>query len=168
LACCASSSCRQIFIFLLTLAFVPSLLGQSNPLGYDYVTTETLNTSGQDRPLAYDPNLHIVYVVEPQMNRIDAISVASHSIVRTIDVPQPTSVDVSADGTKLIIGTNTAYFFTADAVAGVLTGRFTFVLPVLNQPNTTQQIAPVGVTYLTTQWMAALSVTWRSIPLEQL
>jgi hypothetical protein len=144
----ATSSARHVLLRCLVVLFLaPLVLAEGNPLGYDYVRTEVQTVSSVDRVLAYDPNLRRVYAVNPTLNRIEVISVASRSIAQTIDVPQPTSVDVSVDGTKLVIGTNSNYFYTADTTTGRLTGRFTFTFTPPGQ-TAVQQLVPIGVTYM--------------------
>lgn len=62
----------------------------------------------------YDAPHQRVLVSNLSGNRVEVISLASKQVVQSIPVPRPWGLDLSLDGTKLLVGTLTPQLFTID------------------------------------------------------
>ncbi|HEY0566304.1 MAG TPA: hypothetical protein VGC88_12005, partial [Terriglobales bacterium] len=110
-----------------TVLFVLSLLTfgfAQNPLGYDFVRTQGFPNGVGNHTVVYDSSLKTVYSTNSTTNRIDMIDGPTRKLVGAIDVPQPTAVDVSVDGTQLGIASSTGYVYIADVASKSLKQRF--------------------------------------------
>jgi len=62
----------------------------------------------------YDPGRKLVYVAVDQLNEVVVFSAVDGHTVATIPVAEANQVDLTADGTQLIVGTRTSSFFIVD------------------------------------------------------
>jgi len=87
----------------------------------DYVRSDSLPASDEPpgeprrRRMVYDSARKRLYVANPAMNRLEAISTANGSLAGRIPVPGITSVDLSADGATLWAGAMTEQITALDA-----------------------------------------------------
>jgi hypothetical protein len=78
------------------------------------VRTDFVRLDGTPAAAVYDPVHDVVYVSNPQWNRVDVISPSTHQIVKSIPAPAPTGMDLSLDGKHLIVGSNTQEIVSID------------------------------------------------------
>jgi hypothetical protein len=86
------------------------------------------------RRIVYDFHNKHVFVANPAMNRVEVFSNASQTRSTSIDVPGASSVDISADGSTLWVGTTTEQAVAIDTAALQVKGRYP-VQPLLPIPN---------------------------------
>jgi hypothetical protein len=70
-------------------------------------TIDTPSGQAVRRQVVYDAANQRFYVANPAMNRVEVFNASSPSMEATIDVPGASSVDLSADGQTLWVGTTT-------------------------------------------------------------
>ncbi|HET7871227.1 MAG TPA: hypothetical protein VFL42_01870, partial [Terriglobales bacterium] len=76
--------------------------------------SDYIRTDGFIREAAYDRVRNLVYVSDWFWNRVQAISPATKKVVQEISLPRPWGLDLSADGTRLLVGTETDQLFVVD------------------------------------------------------
>ena len=91
-----------------------------------------LMTSTSVGGTVYDRVHKYLFVTVTNLNRVDVFSTLDDHFVAGIPVPKPMGIDVSADCTRVVVGTNTQEFFFID------TGR----LQVINQVPVPSQFYP--------------------------
>jgi hypothetical protein len=79
--------------------------------------------------LLYDAKRNRILATNLQYNEIDIISPETMAVTQRLSVPQPMGIDLSTDGSTLIIGTRTHYFYRAAADTLCITDRQ--YLPIL-------------------------------------
>jgi hypothetical protein len=118
----------------------------------DYVPSDSLPASDEPsgeprrRRMVYDSARQRLYVANPAMNRLEAISTADGSLAGRIPVPGITSVDLSADGATLWAGSMTEQITALDAATFSVIAR----TPVaeIPGPSSTVYNLPVEVASL--------------------
>lgn len=112
---------------LLCAAAVPPIAPADSSTGFVY--------TGDPAPtgVVYDALHNRIFASNLQLNEIDVISPEALTIVARLPVPQPAGLDISADGTTLIIGTRTHYFYRATTDTLCITDRhYLTINPPLN------------------------------------
>jgi len=95
----------------------------------DYVRTNSLPASDESsgeprrRRMVYDSARKRLYVANPAMNRLEAISTTDGSLAGQIPVPGVTSVDLSPDGATLWAGSMTEQITAFDAATFTVIAR---------------------------------------------
>jgi streptogramin lyase len=84
-----------------------------------YVYTGDPNPTG----IAYDAIHNQIFITNLQLNEIDVISPETMAITQRLPIPQPMGIDLTLDGSTLIIGTETHYFYRASTAPLCVTGR---------------------------------------------
>lgn len=132
------------------------------------IRTDFLRTDGTPAAAAYDPVHSVVYASNPQWNRVDVISTATHQIVNSISAPDPTGMDLSLDGQHLTVGSNAQQIVSIDTdslqivsranVPPIVRGGAQYAIPAL-LANTSNGTVLVGMTlasappaYFLEQW----------------
>jgi hypothetical protein len=64
--------------------------------------------------VVYDPIHKLVFVAVVQLNEVVVYSSVDAHTVATISVPEPDGVDITADGTQVIVGSRTRFFAVID------------------------------------------------------
>ena len=104
------------------------LLNVTPPVGtLPAIRTDFIRTDGTPASAAFDAAPGVVYVSNPQWNRVDVISPTTHQIIQSISAPGPTGMDMSLDGTQLIVGSNVQQIVSIDTAS----------LQVVNRANVT-------------------------------
>ena len=78
------------------------------------IRSDFVRTDGTPAAAVYDPVHGVVYASNPQMNRVDVISTATHQIVNSVLAPNPTGMDLSLDGKHLIVTSNVQQIVSID------------------------------------------------------
>jgi hypothetical protein len=76
--------------------------------------TATVRTDSTPVAGVFDPAHQIFYAALPGLNRVDAISSTSEQILRQIPIPNPTSVAITPDGKRILVGTQGQNVFWID------------------------------------------------------
>src|SRR5215472_15657598 len=122
---------QSIASFLLSVAPPPGQLANNRS---DFVRTDGLMRDG-----AYDPVHQLLFVSNWSWNRVDVISTVSDTLVTSVPVPNPWGVDLSLDGSKVLVGTATLQVFTIDTSTLQVVQRNVLpnLLPTFSNPTTT-------------------------------
>jgi hypothetical protein len=158
------------------------LLNVTPPVGtLPAIRTDFVRTDGTPAAAVYDATHGVVYVSNPQWNRVDVISPTTHQIVNSIPAPSPTGMDLSLDGTHLVVASNVQQIVSIDTstqqvvnrtnVVPIVQGGASYSIPDL-LVNTSNGTALVGMTlnssppaYYLEQWNPAIGTfTARSVP----
>jgi len=91
--------------------------------------SDIVPTDGDIVSAVYDPVHQVVFGSNPVWNRVDVISPATKTIVRSIQVPSPTKLAFSLDGTKVLVGTNTSKAYWIDTSTLRVTASKKFPAP---------------------------------------
>lgn len=135
------------------------------------IRTDLIRTDGTPAAAAFDAAHGVVYVSNPQWNRVDVISPTTHQITKSISAPGPTGMDMSLDGTQVIVGSNVQQIVTIDTaslqvvkranVTPIVVGGASYAIPAL-LANTSNGTTLVGMTlnslppaYYLEQWNPA-------------
>jgi hypothetical protein len=135
------------------------------------VRTDFVRTDGTPSAAVFDPVHNVVYASNPQWNRVDVISPSTHQIVKSVSAPSPTGMDLSLDGTRLIVAGNSQQIVSIDtnqlqvvqrtSVPPIVQGGASYSIPGLIA-NTSNGTALVGMTldslppsYYLEQWNPA-------------
>jgi hypothetical protein len=78
-------------------------------------------TDMNPRGVVYDPSHKLVFVTVPQLNEVVVYSSTNAGTVAAIPVPDPSGIDITADASRVIVGTNTRFFWLIDTVSLQLT-----------------------------------------------
>lgn len=73
--------------------------------------------------VVYDSRRNRILATNLQYNEIDVISPETMAVTQRLSVPEPMGIDLSADGSTVIIGTRTHYFYRATADTLCMTDR---------------------------------------------
>ncbi len=92
--------------------------------------TDYLSLEGSPNSAVYDAAHNLIYAGNPTWNRIDVLSNATHSLVKSIPVPSPTSVDIAVDGSKVWVATASQRVYAIDTATYATT---LFSLPEYTQ-----------------------------------
>lgn len=103
----------------------------------DYVRTDSLPSSDEPageprrRRMIYDAARKRLYVANPAMNRVEALSTTDGALAGQVAVPGVTCVDLSADGATLWAGSMTEQITAVDAATLAVIARY----PVAGLPG---------------------------------
>jgi hypothetical protein len=86
--------------------------------------TDFVSTGGTPYGIVYDRGQDLIFVSNPNWNRIDVISNKTHLLERSISVRNPQAIDLSPDGSTLWIGTGTTQIYALNTTTFGLT-RYT-------------------------------------------
>jgi IPT/TIG domain len=106
-----------------------------------YVRTDSTigldNPSGEPRRrrIAFDSINKHVFVANPAMNRVEVFSNTSQTRMSSVDVPGASSVDISADGSTIWVGTTTQQVVAIDTSSLQVKARHP-IQPLSPIPNT--------------------------------
>jgi hypothetical protein len=119
------------------------------------IRTDFVRMDGTPSAAVYDPVHQVVFASNPQWNRVDVISPATGQIVKSIPAPSPTGMDMSLDGTQLIVTSNVQQIVSIDttslqvvkraSVTPIVQGGASYAIPDL-LANTSNGTALVGMT----------------------
>jgi hypothetical protein len=148
------------------------LLNVTPPVGaLPAIRTDFIRTDGTPASAAFDAAHGVVYVSNPQWNRVDVISPTTHQIIQSVSAPGPTGMDLSLDGTQLITGSKVQQIVSIDTaslqvvnrtnVTPIVVGGASYAIPAL-LANTSNGTTLVGMTlnsdppaYYLEQWNPA-------------
>jgi hypothetical protein len=121
---------------LIVQAGLPSNLPRTSYLRNDSVAALD-NPTGEPyrRHLVYDSSRQQLFVANNAMNRVEAYSTSTFTRLATIDVPGASSVEFSADGSTLWVGTTLEQFVSIDPNALQIKSRVSVsgLIPIPNQ-----------------------------------
>jgi IPT/TIG domain len=101
---------------------VAAPIGQTPPSRHDLLPLSGTPTQG-----VFDPVRRLLFVNNPEWNRVEVIAVDRKEIVRSIPVPSPMGMDLSPDGKTVLVGTWTPQMFAIDTASLKVVKRY--VLP---------------------------------------
>jgi IPT/TIG domain len=145
------------------------------------IRTDFIRMDGTPVAAVYDAARQLIYASDPEWNRVDVISPATRQVTATIPVPNPSGMDLSADGTLLRVGSGVEQITTIGTASLQVTSRAsvtpfvqggaTYSIPAL-LASTTNGSVLVGMTldsdppaYFLEQWSpSAGTFTPRSAP----
>jgi len=78
------------------------------------IRTDFVREDGTPAAAVYDSVHNVVYASNPEWNRVDVISPSTHQIVNSISAPSPTGMDISLDGTQLVVASNVNQIVSID------------------------------------------------------
>ena len=110
--------------------------------------TDYLSTEGSPFSAVYDPALQLIFSSNPAWNRVDVISNVSHKIMKEIPIPDPRGVDISIDGSRVWVATNSQQVFEINTTTLAATRH---LLPTIGQST------PTGAQIWQGKWLYALS-----------
>jgi hypothetical protein len=158
------------------------LLNVTPPVGaLPAIRTDFIRTDGTPASAAFDAAHGVVYVSNPQWNRVEVISPTTHQIIKSISAPGPTGMDMSLNGAQLIVASNVQQIVSIDAaslqvvnrtnVTPIVVGGTSYAIPAL-LANMSNGTTLVGMTlnssppaYYLEQWNPATGTfTARSAP----
>ena len=67
--------------------------------------TDYLSLEGSPNSAVYDKLHNLIFASNPSWNRVVVVSNATHAIVKSIDIPDSRSVDISQDNSRVWVGT---------------------------------------------------------------
>jgi len=129
---------------------ITSVLPQSVGISLDVVPgvgslpvsrSDFLNVDGSQLSGVFDPLHEQAFVANPDYNRVDVVSIANRSVLASIQVPQPASLTMSLDGTKVIVGTKTSQVLWIDTTSLQVTKTYR-VPPFPTHPPSNAPAAP--------------------------
>jgi hypothetical protein len=113
--------------------------------------TDFIRMDGTPVSIVYDPMHQLIYASNLEWNRVDIISPVTKQIVRSIPIPTPLGLDISPDGSRVYVSSQTQRMFAIDtakqrlvqswslpqsnAVPGVVNGAEYGVLQVVALSN---------------------------------
>lgn len=78
------------------------------------IRSDFIRTDGTPAAAVFDQAHGLTYASNPQWNRVDVISPATHTIVNSVPAPSPTGMDLSLDGMHLLVGSNVQQIVSID------------------------------------------------------
>lgn len=126
----SADGAQSTAMFLLIVSPPPGQLSNNRS---NFVRTDGLMRDG-----AFDPVHHLLFVSNASWNRVDVISTTSNTLVRSIPVPDPWGMDLSLNGSTVLVGTATLQIFTLDTGNLEVVGRTLLqdLLPSFLNPTT--------------------------------
>ena len=97
--------------------------------------TDFIRTDGSPSALGsmvYDSAHQLLYCSDPAWNRVDIVSPVTKQIVRSVPIPAAEGVDISLDGTRVYVSSDTQQMFAIDTTAHALVQQWT--LPTVSGP----------------------------------
>jgi hypothetical protein len=94
---------------------LPTTVATPGPTSYIFTgDPPPVFTSWTRKASAYDSLHNVIFVANNQLGEVDVISPNTLSIVARIPVSQPEGIDLTADYSTLIVGTDTQFFYRID------------------------------------------------------
>jgi len=135
------------------------------------IRTDFIREDGTPAAAVFDAVHNVVYASNTQWNRVDVISATTHQILNSIPAPNPTGMDMSLDGSHLIVTSNVQQIVSIDTsslqvvqrtnVTPIVQGGASYSIPDLIA-NTSNGTALLGMTnfsdppsYYLEQWNPA-------------
>jgi len=109
-----------------------------NGLSRSTVQPTGMSTTG----VVYDPVHKLVFAAVQQTNTLEVFSSATAQPIATIPVPAPRQLDITADGSRILVGTETNSMYWVDPLTLQVVGRVPAVSPLFNG-NSVQPLRPV-------------------------
>jgi hypothetical protein len=94
-------------------------VGNSSPSRADFVPTYDTPESA-----TYDMARKLVYVSNPIRGTVDVVSSTTNNVLKRIPIPSPRGLEISIDGSKIYVGTNTQALYVIDATTQRLSQRY--------------------------------------------
>jgi len=120
------------------------------------IRTDFVREDGTPNAAVYDPVHKVIYASNPQQNRIDVISEATHQIVKSIPAPNPTGMDLSVDGSHLFVTSDVQQIISIDTTSLQVVSRTSVPAQTGNLSsipdliaNTANGTTLIGMTYHT-------------------
>ena len=103
-------------------------LSVAAPIGHTPASRhDVLPLSGTPTRGVFDPVRRLLFVNNPEWNRVEVIAVDRKEILRSIPVPAPMGMDLSPDGKTVLVGTWTPQVFAIDTTSLKVVKRY--ILP---------------------------------------
>jgi hypothetical protein len=127
----------QVVSLPLTLT-VTSPAKACNSLSRSTVLPTDMDTTG----VVYDPVHKLVFAAVQQTNTLEVFSSTTAQTIATIPIPAPRQLDITPDGSRILVGTATNYMYWVDPVTLQVAGKVAAVSPQFNG-NSAQPLRPV-------------------------
>jgi DNA-binding beta-propeller fold protein YncE len=92
--------------------------------------------------VVYDPVHKLVFAAVQQTNTLQVFSSTTAQTVATIPIPAPRQLDITADRSRILVGTLTNYMYWVDPVKLQVVGKVAAVSPLFNG-SSVQPLRPV-------------------------
>jgi hypothetical protein len=117
-------------------------LNVASPLGTSPDNrTDFIRTDGSPSSIVYDTRNQLIYASNLEWNRVDIVSPVTKRIVRSVPVPAPQGLDLSLDGNRVYVSSQTQQMFAIDTTSHMVVQRW--FLPASGSPalqaSSTQQ-----------------------------
>jgi IPT/TIG domain len=76
--------------------------------------TDFVSTAGTPYAAAYDATHNLIFSSNPDWNRVDVISNATHKLVKSIPVLSPQGLDITPDNSRVWVGTGSQRIYAID------------------------------------------------------
>lgn len=76
--------------------------------------TDFIRTDGTAGSMVYDPGHQLIYASDLEWNRVDIVSPVTKTIVRSVPIPAPQGLDLSLDGSRVYVSSQTQSMFAID------------------------------------------------------
>ena len=76
--------------------------------------TDFIRTDGTPGAMVYDPGHQLIYASDLEWNRVDIVSPVTKTIVRSVPIPAPQGLDLSLDGSRVYVSSQTQSMFAID------------------------------------------------------
>jgi len=93
--------------------------------------------------VVYDPVHKLVFAAIQQNNVVQVYSSATAQNVASIPIPAPRQLDITADGSRILVGSLTRYLFWVDPVSFQVVGQVPVLSPIFNGSFTPTPLRPV-------------------------
>jgi hypothetical protein len=113
--------------FIYSTNFTLNVIPQSGQLATS--RSDLVPTDGDIVSAVYDPVHQVVFGSNPMWNRVEVISPATRAIVTSIQIPSPQKLEMSLDGAKVLVGTNTSQAYWIDTTSMQVVARQKFPIP---------------------------------------
>lgn len=98
---------------------------ESSASGPSYVRTDA-TPSSSSRSMIFDAAHQHIFAAVRDRSRVEVFSSVTHKRVATIQIPNPSSVDLSPDGKRIAVGTNSQYIYLIDTSSLLVVDRVHF------------------------------------------
>lgn len=109
-----------------------------NSLSRSTVRPTDMITTG----VVYDPVHKLVFAAVQQTNTLEVFSSTTAETMATIPIPSPRQLDITPDGSRILVGTQTNYIYWVDPVTLQVVGKVPVVSPLFHG-NSVQPLRPV-------------------------
>ncbi len=87
--------------------------------------TDFIRTDATPVSIVYDPAHQLVYASNLEWNRVDIVSPMTKQIVRSVPIPAPLGLDISLDGSRVYVSSQTQRIFAIDTTKQQLVQSWT-------------------------------------------